>query len=205
MGIRSSLTAKRRGAFRDSCHIGVLRGEKTYHSMSPTSWWWAYHRVVRDMLELCAHLPEVELEAGEFLVHEGQRTGSIWVLESGSLQVSKDGVLINTVTRPGAVFGEVAVLLGSDHSATVQAVEPCRLRYAEDGRTMLVTNGEMLFHMATGLAERLNLVTTYLADLKNQYGNAPGLAMVSDVLGRLTQIQSAPPRPGSARDPDPEY
>ena len=56
-----------------------------------------------------------------------------------------------------------------------------------------------------GLAERLNYVTGYLADLKCQYGDAPGLSMVETVLTRLAQRQDAPARSGSARDPDPEY
>ena len=59
--------------------------------------------------------------------------------------------------------------------------------------------------VAQGLAERLNFVTTYLADLKHQYGNAPGLSMVSDVLHRLGHRQGPVARPGSARDPDAEY
>ena len=59
--------------------------------------------------------------------------------------------------------------------------------------------------MATVLAERLSFVTTYLADLKHQYGDAPGLAMVSDVLKELAAHQGPAARPGSARDPDPEY
>ena len=57
--------------------------------------------------------------------------------------------------------------------------------------------------VAIGLAERLNLVTTYLADLKHQYGDAPGIAMVGEVLARLAERQAPPARPGSARDPDP--
>ena len=59
--------------------------------------------------------------------------------------------------------------------------------------------------MATGLAERLAFVTTYLADLRHQYGDAPGLAMVSGVLQELAQRQGPPARPGSLRDPDPDY
>jgi hypothetical protein len=59
--------------------------------------------------------------------------------------------------------------------------------------------------VAIGLAERLNFVTTYLADLKQQYGDAPGLSMVNDVLARLAQGQTPSARPGSARDPNPEY
>ena len=48
-------------------------------------------------------------------------------------------------------------------------------------------------------------MTSYLADLKNQYGDAPGLTMVSEVLSLLAQRQVPAARPGSARDPDPEY
>ena len=76
---------------------------------------------------------------------------------------------------------------------------------ARDGKAFLGEDPELLRSVAVGLAERLNFVTTYLADLKDQYGDAPGLAMVSDVLGRLASHQQPAARPGSARDPDPEY
>ena len=59
--------------------------------------------------------------------------------------------------------------------------------------------------VAEGLARRLNFVTTYLADLKEQYGDAPGLSMVSDVLSTLSHHGQTAARPGSARDPDPDY
>jgi CRP/FNR family cyclic AMP-dependent transcriptional regulator len=59
--------------------------------------------------------------------------------------------------------------------------------------------------VAVGLAERLNFVTTYLADLKQQYGDAPGLSMVSHVLQHLGHRHGPAARPGSARDPDAEY
>ena len=45
----------------------------------------------------------------------------------------------------------------------------------------------------------------YLADLKEQYGDAPGLSMVSDVLTTLSHHGQPAARPGSARDPDPDY
>jgi hypothetical protein len=60
-------------------------------------------------------------------------------------------------------------------------------------------------HIQVGLAERLNFVTTYLADLKHQYGDAPGLTMVSAVLRELSERQDERARPGSARDPNPDY
>ena len=70
---------------------------------------------------------------------------------------------------------------------------------------MLASDPRITRLVAVGLAERLNFVTTYLADLKHQYGDAPGLTMVSDVLNQLAQRQAPPARPGSARDPHPAY
>ena len=160
---------------------------------------------MKDMLSLSAHLPEIEFAPGNAVVHEGDTDGGIWVLVSGALQVRKGNEVVNTVTEPGALVGEVSVLLGSASSATVEATEHSVLRYAADGPALLSSDPAITRLVAVGLAERLNFVTTYLADLKHQYGEAPGLSMVSDVLTRLAQRQAPASRPGSARDPDPDY
>ena len=161
--------------------------------------------VVADMLALAAHLPEVEYTPGEAVVREGGASGGMWVLVSGALQVRKGDVVVNTITHPGALIGEISLLLSTDHGATVEATEPSRLRYADDGHELLSSDPAITQLVAVGLAERLNVVTDYLADLKQQYSDAPGLAMVSDVLSQLAQRQGPAARPGSARDPDPEY
>lgn len=157
-----------------------------------------------DLLSLTAGLPEVELAAGDVLIHDGTSTGSVWVLVEGAVEVRKDGALINTITEPGAAFGEVSVLLGGGHSADVVAAAPSRLRHAVDGRAFLLEQPEVLLLVAGGLARRLDLVTRYLADLRNQYAGTPGLEMVAEVLSKLNSA-GQPARPGSRRDPDPEY
>jgi CRP-like cAMP-binding protein len=112
---------------------------------------------------------------------------------------------VNTITHPGALIGEMSVLLGHDHSATVEATAPTRLRYAEDGHALLESDPMITKFVAVGLAERLRFVTTYLADLRHQYADVPGLSIVSDVLGHLEQARGPLATPGSARDPDPDY
>jgi len=159
---------------------------------------------VTDILALSAHLPEIDLDAGQSVVQEGGTGGAIWVLVSGALQVRKGDIPVNIITRPGSIVGEVSVLLGTDHGATVEATEPTRLRVAADGDALL-GDPEVTRLVAVGLAERLNVATSYLADLKVQYGDAPGLSMVSEVLAHLMEQQVAPAHPGSERDPDPEY
>lgn len=157
------------------------------------------------MLSLAAHLPLVEFAPGETVVQEGRAAGSLWVLVSGTLQVRKAGQVVNSVTRPGALVGEISALLGGSYSATVVATEPSVMRYAADAGALLESHPAVTRLVAVGLAERLNFVTTYLADLKHQYGDAPGLTMVGDVLNQLAGRQAARARPGSARDPNPDY
>jgi hypothetical protein len=74
-----------------------------------------------------------------------------------------------------------------------------------DGAALLRNEPAITTHVAAGLAERLEFVSTYLADLKHQYGDAPGLAMVDSVLTELVSRQDPPARPGSVREPDPQY
>lgn len=158
-----------------------------------------------ELLQRTADLPEISLAAGDTVMREGESGDGLWILVSGSLQVRKDGVLINSINRPGAAIGEISLLLDSPYSATVVASEPSIVRYATDGRAFLMSDPVVIRWIAAGLAERLNFVTTYLADLKHQYGDSPGLAMVSEVLGQLAHRQGPPARPGSAREPNPDY
>jgi CRP/FNR family transcriptional regulator, cyclic AMP receptor protein len=158
-----------------------------------------------DLLDLTAGLPEMHLAPGDVVLREGAPGGALFVLVSGVLQITKGGVAVNSVTRAGAVVGELSLLLQAPCTATVVAGVPSVVRHAADGRALLLNHPRVMHAVAVGLAERLNFVTTYLADLKSQYGNAPGLTMVNDVLAQLAYRQMPAARPGSARDPDPDY
>lgn len=159
---------------------------------------------MHELLQRSAHLPEVSLAPGDLVVKEGERSNGLWILVSGQLRIEKAGMTINTVRRPGAAIGEISLLLDAPHGATVVASEASVVRHAADGHAFLADPAVMRL-VAAELAERLNFVSTYLADLKNQYGDSPGLAMVSDVLRHLAHRQGPAAQAGSARDPDPDY
>jgi len=158
-----------------------------------------------EMLTLSAHLPQQVFEVGDVIVREGESGGALWVLVTGALQVRKAGIVVNHITRPGAVIGEVSALLQCAYSATVEATERSTLHHAADGPALLESHPAIARLVAVGLAERLNFVTTYLADLKAQYADVPGLNMVSAVLRELSERRGERARPGSARDPNPDY
>ena len=157
------------------------------------------------VLDLTDGLPEVTYAAGDVVIAEGERTGSIWILLSGSVNVWRGDEPISTISRPGSVFGEISLLLDQPHGATLVAAEPTRMRFAANGIELFDQVPEFSRLVAAGLAWRLDALTIYLADVKRQYGVAPGLAMVNDVLQHLASTPVSTERPVSARDPDPEY
>jgi len=129
---------------------------------------------------------------GSVLLAEGQPAGVLYFLESGTVEIVKKGHLISTVAQPGAVFGEVSMLLDQAPMATVRAGGEVVCRLVENPREFLEKRPEVALHVARLLARRLNSVTSYLVDLKRQYeGRDDHLGMVDEVLESLLQMQSA--------------
>ena len=69
---------------------------------------------------LAAASGRLDLDAGEWLVREGDPPGSAYLLRSGRLEVVQGDRLLRTLT-PGAVVGELSLLTGEPRSAGVRA------------------------------------------------------------------------------------
>jgi CRP/FNR family cyclic AMP-dependent transcriptional regulator len=63
------------------------------------------------------------------------------------VEILKLGHLISTVTQPGAVFGEVSVLLEQPHMATVRAGTEIVVRVVENPQVFLETNPAIAVHV----------------------------------------------------------
>src|SRR6516165_3139969 len=68
-----------------------------------------------------ATLPLATYRAGETVLSAASITGRLMILKEGAVAVVKEGVEIARVTQPGAVFGELSMLLGQPHTADVRA------------------------------------------------------------------------------------
>jgi CRP-like cAMP-binding protein len=157
------------------------------------------------LLELAAGFPRRTLAEGEVLLTDGHTVDALYVLVDGTLRVEKGGVAVTTVGQPGACVGEMSLLLGVPATADVVAVTPCAVAVVDDARAML-DEGGLTLELARMLAGRLQVMTTYLVDLKHQYADHEGgLGMVDVVLGTLMQSAGPKRELRSARDPDPEY
>ncbi len=135
------------------------------------------------ILSTCQSLPSKTLNPGDVLIEEGKANSFLYILERGSVEVLKQDVQINTVSSEGSMFGEVSLLLGSAPMATVKALEPSVFRVAENGLEYLAQNPVVHLELSRLIAKRLNGVTTYLVDLKHQFGDSGDhLGMVDEVL-----------------------
>ena len=143
-----------------------------------------------EILEVLSGCPRKVFSMGVVFLVEGQRAGVLYFLESGTVEIVKRGHLISTVAQPGAVFGEVSMLLDQAPMATVRAGSEVVCRVVENPREFLEKQPAVALHVATLLARRLNSVTSYLVDLKRQYEDRDDhLGMVDEVLESLLQMQ----------------
>src|SRR5271167_5037805 len=75
---------------------------------------------------LAVFATETSVSAGKRLVHEGDYSYDLIVIETGTADVIKSGEVIGSL-GPGDVFGEMGVLAGSKRMADVVATSPMRL------------------------------------------------------------------------------
>ncbi|HEX5225760.1 MAG TPA: cyclic nucleotide-binding domain-containing protein [Solirubrobacteraceae bacterium] len=69
---------------------------------------------------------ETSVSAGKRLVHEGDYSYDLIVIESGTADVLKAGEVVGSL-GPGDVFGEMGMLSGGRRTADVVATSPMRL------------------------------------------------------------------------------
>lgn len=156
------------------------------------------------ILDMCRDAPLHELAAGTVLLSEDETSGHLYVLKSGSVEVLRGETQVAVLEEPGAVFGEMSVLLQRPHTATVRALTPVTVYGFDDAETFIRSHPEIAFHVGRLLAGRLNAATTYLADLKEQFeGHSNHLGMVGEVLDVLIHQQDEDFSLGPEREADP--
>lgn len=152
------------------------------------------------MLKLLAGHKVQNFEAGGIVMEQGSASGPLFVLTEGEVEVLRDNVRVARTSEPGAVFGEMSVLLGSPHTATIRALKPSSFAIVEDPRQFLESSAQASLHIAGLLAARLDALNKYLVDVKRQYEGHDHLGMVDEVLDTLMHRQPRP-RGGQTRPP----
>jgi CRP/FNR family cyclic AMP-dependent transcriptional regulator len=140
--------------------------------------------------ERFADLPLTTFSPGEEVLLSGSRTGKLLVLRSGVVEVLKDGVEVAKVSTPGAVFGELSILLDQPHSADVRAVEPSEFLIA-DAALLLANDSAVALYVAAILARRLDAANQALIEVKRQLEAGDGRTAIGRSVERVEQLLSA--------------
>jgi CRP/FNR family transcriptional regulator, cyclic AMP receptor protein len=117
--------------------------------------------------KMLATLPVATYQAGETVFAAGSRTGRLLILRKGAVVIVKEDVEIAKVAEPGAVFGELSVLLDQPHTADVRTLETSQFLVA-DAAILLAQDPIAALYVATVLARRLDGANQVFIELKNQ-------------------------------------
>ncbi len=78
-----------------------------------------------DLGHVAGWLRDVELAPGDILIRQGAMPDDVYVLEDGTVEVTRDGERI-AMLGAGDVVGEIALVDPQRRTATVQAATPVR-------------------------------------------------------------------------------
>lgn len=152
----------------------------------------------------CTGLPLTSFDAGSALITEGANGGRLFVLVDGSVKVLRQEVEVASINEPGAIFGEMSLLLGIPQTASVVTTSASRFYVIDDGAAFMRAKPEFVLHMSRMLARRVHMLSGYLADLKRQFADHDShLGMVHDIICGLSQHPHDEVTLGSDRLADP--
>jgi CRP/FNR family cyclic AMP-dependent transcriptional regulator len=126
---------------------------------------------------------------GETVLAAGSTTGQLFILQKGLVEVVRDGVQIATVSEPGAIFGELAVLLDKPHTADVRTIERSEFHVAK-ASSLLTGDVVALLYVSAILARRLDAANEVVVEIKRdlESGKRPGV--VTKAIEKLETLLS---------------
>jgi CRP/FNR family cyclic AMP-dependent transcriptional regulator len=110
----------------------------------------------RELQEIAAQMRERRFAAGDTVTQEGAGGAGFFVVESGEAEVTVDGEPRGTIGE-GDYFGEIALLTGSDRTATIVATSDmlCYGMTPWDFRPLVESNSAIAWKLLTAMAEKL--------------------------------------------------
>jgi CRP/FNR family cyclic AMP-dependent transcriptional regulator len=110
----------------------------------------------RELQQIAASMRERRFTAGDTVTQEGAGGAGFFVVESGDADVSVEGTARGTI-GPGDYFGEIALLTGSDRTATITATTDmvCYGMTPWDFRPLVESNSTIAWKLLTAMADKL--------------------------------------------------
>ena len=127
--------------------------------------------------------------AGHVLVPQGGKLGKLFVLRQGEVEIERDGTFISSSSQPGAIFGEMSLLLDIPHSATVRAISDIEVFVIDDALRVLEANPGWTLQIARLLARRVNATTAMLAESQGETASDERLVLPQNVFSQWADPQ----------------
>jgi PAS domain S-box-containing protein len=150
------------------------------------------------MLDQIANNPNlakyvVKFQKGQNVFLEGDQTQEMYVLVSGKVDILKGDQVISQVAQPGAFFGEMSFLLGSNRTATVRARTDVEAICIPQDKIsdFLKDFPEAPHEISRLLAKRLDRTSQLLFGLKELTDRLPDAVIISDGEGNMTAFNRA--------------
>ena len=87
---------------------------------------------MREILKYCGNIPLEHVAGGTVLLEEGKITGRVYILAEGRIEVLRGKTQIAVLEEPGSLVGEMSVLLGLPHTASVKTTSPSTIYEIKD-------------------------------------------------------------------------
>lgn len=71
----------------------------------------------------------ISYNSGDFIIREGEIGKGFYILEQGELEVARDGKVLNEISLPGAMFGELSELLCLKRDASIRAKTGAKVKF----------------------------------------------------------------------------
>ena len=73
-----------------------------------------------------------EYKEGDIVLKDGELGKGFCILESGSLEVVREGRTLSEIDQPGSIFGELSEILGMKRDAVIRAKTSTKVRHVEE-------------------------------------------------------------------------
>jgi CRP-like cAMP-binding protein len=110
----------------------------------------------RELGQIAATMRERRFAPGDTVTQEGAGGAGFFIVEEGEAEVSVEGEQRGTIGA-GDYFGEIALLTGSDRTATITAKSDmvCWGMTPWDFRPLVESNNAIAWKLLTAMAEKL--------------------------------------------------
>ena len=98
----------------------------------------------------------VDYNEGDIILKDGEIGKGFCILESGSVEVIREGKTLGEIDQPGSIFGELSEILGLKRDATIRAKTPTKVRHLEESIEKIVSkNPSVSVKLIKTLGKRL--------------------------------------------------